>query len=174
MSRFAESPVPWLLTGLAVESVLLIIYLQTRRAPFLVAMVLFAALTVAGVAYERMVVTDREAVEQTVYSLAERIEADDVQAVLSFISPRASRTRAAAEREMGRYEIELARIVSPLQIEFFDQTSPPTARAEFRAVVRASEGRSRFGGTGRLDFALTFAKEEHRWLLLDYSYEILR
>lgn len=173
MSRFAESPVPYLLIGLAIESMLLIVYLQTRRTVLLGAILAVAAIVAGGVLVERVVVTDREAIERTVYELAASIEADDVQAVLTFISPQAKRTKRDAKREMDRYAIELARIISPLQIEFLRQTSPPTARAEFRAIVKAAEGRSGFGGTGRLDFVLTFSKEDGRWLLLGYAYDIV-
>lgn len=174
MSRFAESPVPYLLLGLVAESILLIVYLQTRRTAFLAAIVVVASLTAAGILVEQMVVTDREAVEQTVYNLAEAIEADDVQGVLRHVSPQAGQARADAQREMGRYEVELARIISPLEIEFFDNTSPPTARVSFRAVVRVKEGRSGVAFPATLDFVITFAREGDRWLLLGYAYEIVR
>jgi hypothetical protein len=174
MSRFAESPVPYLLLGLVAESILLIAYLQTRRVLFVVLMAITALLTVAGIFIERAWVTDREALEQAVYGLAEAIEADDVQGVLGFISPQAREARADAKREMGQYEIELARVVSPLEIEFFEHTSPPTARVAFRAIVRVQDGRSGVTMPASLEFILTFTKEGDRWLLLGYAYQIVR
>jgi hypothetical protein len=172
MTRFAESPVPFLLIGLAVESILLIVYLQTRRVSFLAAMVLFVLLTVAGLTFEQVVVTDQEAVEAAVYDLAASVEANDIPAVLGHISPAAQQARQDAERELNRYEIELARIVGPLEIEFFRDSSPATARMRLKAFFKVKEGRSGIEGGGRLEFILTFAQEGDRWLLLGYAYEI--
>ena len=174
MSRFAESPVPYLLIGLALESVLLILYVHTRRLVCLVSMAVIAALTLVGIAFEQLTITDREAVEQTVYALAEAIEADNTPGVLSFISLQAQKTRADAAREMNHYEVELARVISDLQIDLHRQTSPPTAHVEFRALVRVQEGRSGLVFPGTLDFVLTFGKEGERWMLLGYAYEIVR
>ena len=171
MTRFAESPVPYLLIGLAVESILLILYVQTRRGWVLGVMVLVLLLTAAGVIGERVVVTDREAVEQAVYDLAAAVEANDLPAVLNRLSPLALQARLDAQQKLALVEVELARVVGPMEITFFRDTPPPTARVEFRAVARVKESRSGMAGGGAFDFVLTFRQEDGKWLLLGYTYQ---
>jgi hypothetical protein len=164
MTRFAESPVPYLLIGLAVVSVLLILYLQTRRAAFMATMLVVVLLVAAGIFVERAVVTDREAIETAVYGLAASVEANDIPAVLSYISSQAAKIRMDAEREMNRYQFALVRVVKSPEIEFDRETSPSTARVKCRGVVRLTDGR----GSG-LELVLTFGREQDRWLLLGYT-----
>lgn len=166
MTRFAESPVPYLLIGLAVESILLILYLQTRRAAAMAAMLVVALLVVTGIFVEQVVVTDREAIETAVYGLAASVEANDVPAVLSYISPQAAKIREEAEREMNRYQFALARIVKAPEIEVLRGTPSPTARVRCRGIVRLTDGR----GSG-LELMLTFGRERDRWFLLGYRYD---
>jgi hypothetical protein len=173
MTRFVESPVPCCLIGLAVLSILLILYLQTRRAAFMGAMLIVVLLVVAGIFIEQVVVTDREAIETAVYDLAASVEANDLPAVLSHISPQATQARRAAEREMGRYEVELARVLGKLDIDisYSSDGNPYKAEVRFQGVVKAKEGRSQLEGGARLGFETTFVRERDRWLLSEVSWD---
>jgi hypothetical protein len=167
MTRFLESPIPYLLIGLAVVSILLILYLQTRRAAFMAAILLVALLVVVGIFVEQAVVTDREAIETAVYDLAASVEANDMPSVLRHISPQATKVKADAEREMNRYKFALARIVKAPGIEIIRETSPPTARVRCQGVVRLTDGQ----GSG-IELILTFGQEGELWLLNGYTYEV--
>ena len=62
MVIFLESPWPILLIGIAVEAVLAVMLLRTGQGRLLWAMLGMAAVVLLGLAVERLVVTDREAV----------------------------------------------------------------------------------------------------------------
>jgi hypothetical protein len=161
------------LIGLAVGSILLILYLQTRRAAFMAAMLIVALLVVAAIFVEQVVVTDREAITAAVYDLAASVEANDLPAVLSHISPRATEARSAAEREMGRFEVELARVLGKLDIEISSSAdgTPYKADVRFQGVVKAKDSRSQLEGGARLDFVTIFVREGDRWLLNEVSWD---
>ena len=76
MDAIFENPIPILLFGLVVGSVLAVGYLNTRNRGFLVAVGAVIALVVAGIALERYVKTDRELIAETLDQLTSALQAD--------------------------------------------------------------------------------------------------
>ena len=166
-----ESPWPILLIGIAVEAVLAIALLRSGQGKMLWAMLGVAGLLVVGLVVERLVVTDREAVENTLDTAVAAVEANDLNRLLECISPSAQKTRADARWALGRVEFRKARITD-LEITINRLTSPPTAKAKFHAI---GTGRDRLGESPYPSFmrpvTVNLRREKGRWLIGDYSVE---
>jgi len=126
-------------------------------------------LTLLGLGIEYRVVTDREQVEAALYGLADAMEANDKDAALAYLSPSAIETRRRAHEAFALYTIEEAK-VSHLKIEVNDLTSPPSAKARFKGLIR---GRDRKGQipyrSAVIDLTIDYRKEGDRWLITGHQ-----
>jgi hypothetical protein len=166
-----ESPWPWILLGIAAEAALAVALVRTQRGHLIWAMLGVAVVMLLGLAVERLVVTEREAVEMTLDAGVAAARANDVNRLLACISPRATRTREYARLIMGRAQVEDARILH-LEITINHATSPPTARARFQAF---GQGRDRMNELPYRTFAkwvvVELRREGDRWLVGDFEVE---
>lgn len=166
---FLESPWPILVIGIAIEAVLAILLLRTGLGRFLWAMLGVAVLTLAALMVERLVVTEREAVTDTIDACVAAIEANDLNRLLEHVSPSAMQPRADARWVLGRFEFRMARI-SNLEFTINRLTSPPTAKAKFKALAAATDrqGEVPYQSLSGV-VTVTLRKEGGRWLVADYD-----
>ena len=168
---FLESPWPVLFIGITVEAVLAVMLLRTGRGYLLWAMIGVAALVVVGLLVERLVVTEREAVEQTLYAAVAAAEANDLNRLLDCISPMAEQTRADARWMLGRVEVNSA-YVRNLQIMINHLTNPPTAQARFQAIGQGRDRLAQFPyGSYSRAVTVHLHLEGNRWLVTGYDVE---
>lgn len=169
-----ESPWPILFIGIAVEAVLAVVLLRTGRGAVLWGMIGVAAFVLLGLLIEWLVVTEREAVEYTLDACVAAVEANDVERLLSCISPSAQQARKDARWVLGRVQVERARI-NDLEIKINRLTSPPTATARFQAI---GTGRDRKGESPYQTFGqrvtVELRQENARWLVAGYNIEDLK
>ncbi|MHC4402704.1 MAG: hypothetical protein ACYTG0_23830 [Planctomycetota bacterium] len=127
---------PWWIISLGVVAFALLAaaYMSTRRTDLMWSMVGVVALVLVGVVLERIVVTDVEKVQNTLYDAAAAAETNDVEALKQYIAPSAERTLARVEERLERFEVNTAS-VTIRSIKFNDLTTPPMAEAEFIANV---------------------------------------
>lgn len=174
MAVFLESPWPILLIGIAVEAVLAMVLLRTGQGRMLWAMIGVAVFVVLGLVVERFVVTDREAIGNTLDAAAAAVETNQLDRLLDCVSPKAEKTRKDARFVLGLFEFNKARICD-LEITVNRLTSPVTAKAKFRAV---GQGRDRRGEIPYQGFArwvtVTMRQEGDRWLIGEYTVEDLQ
>jgi hypothetical protein len=164
-----ENPVAIAVLGGVFATVALVIFLSRRSLGSAVALGAILALTLVLLAVERLVVTDREAVEQGVDAVLAAIEANDLPAVLAWIDPSAARVRADAEALMPLVKVSNANAAAT-EVEVASPGSPPTATAQFRAYlqgVHGSSGMSLLYVNQRVD--LEWVKQGDRWLISDYK-----
>ncbi|HUT90193.1 MAG TPA: hypothetical protein VMY37_11895 [Thermoguttaceae bacterium] len=136
MTMFVESWVPIVSLGIIAVAMLGTILVSTRQAWALWAMIGVLVLVFAGVALERLVVTDVERVETALDGVEDALKANDLTRLLEeHVSPDAVNTRRRAVSAMGLVEITSAEI-SNLTVKINRLTSRPTARAEFLGSVR--------------------------------------
>ncbi len=169
MTWLLEQPWPILLVGVALEAILFVMFVQNRRLAVLVGMAGVLLLTVVLLAVEHFVVTPVEEVQNVIYATTAALEANDTQAVLARISPRATRVRAVVERRMPLIEITKARILGSLKITFNELTIPPSATASFQGLVNGRGGADRHNVTHLGRFTITLRREGDRWLISDYE-----
>jgi ketosteroid isomerase-like protein len=169
MSWIVED-VTWLIAlGIVVEAILAVVLFRTGRGAvmFLVAGVL--ALVLAGVVVERLIVTEREEVEQTLDALTAALKSGDLPAVLDHLAPEASYARDMAQTHLPQVKISEARVRN-LDITINPLTSPPTAEARFRGIMTIKDLRGQFPYEHYLQrFTVHFRREGDRWLLVDYE-----
>ena len=152
MDAIYETPIPALLVGLVVGSVLGVGYLNTRDRRFLIGVGVVVVLVVGAVALERSVKTDREQIAETLDELASALQADGlaensadevIAAVMRVITKddaeSAQRTRQVAETNLRLAKITRASY-SNLQVEVNKLSLPPSAEVRFDALI-SGEGR---------------------------------
>jgi hypothetical protein len=165
---FLESPVPILVCGIVVEAALAVALLRTGRGVLLWWMGGVAIVVLLGVLVERLVVTDRKRVAQTIDGAAAAVEANDLPRLLEYVDPSATQVRAEAARTHGTVRVEQVNVRN-LEVTFNRLTNPPTAKATFDAYV---SGKSLSGeGSVPVRVTLGLCWQKDRWLVTEYSYQ---
>jgi len=170
MNVFFEQPLYAIFLGILVESVLVMVYLQSGKRWLISVMVLVALLAGGGVMLERLVVTDRETVEATMTQIVADIESNDASLVLAHIAKEATKKRAEAERILALVKFRSVEIRRIIEIKTMPDLTPPQAKANFtvKPVVSDSSGTFEdFPAPRRLE--VTFVKEGGDWRILDYK-----
>jgi hypothetical protein len=169
MAFFVENPLRILFIGVVVEAVLAMLLLRTGRGILLWAILGVACLFGAWLAVERLVVTDREAVEQTLDDAVKAVRRNDLGGLLNCIAPSANAPRELSNWVMGRFEVGEGHI-GELEIKVNRLTSPPTAKATFLAIGRGRDRRNEcpYQGFGhRVTVELRLMGD--RWLVTGYD-----
>ncbi len=171
MNILFENPLRIIFIGIVVEAVLGIALFRTGRGAILWAMIGTLALTVLGVIIERVVVTENERIEMTLDGITSALEANDLNRVLSYISPGAVKTRNRAAWAMGRIEVQSARFYR-LNITINRLTSPMTAKAAFFGHVsyRDRQGEIPYSNYGSR-FIVELRKEGKTWVVTGHVEE---
>jgi hypothetical protein len=185
MDAIYENPIPALLVGLVVGSVLAVGYLNTRDRRFLIGVGAVIALVIAAIVLERSVKTDQELIAETLDQLASALQADGLaensadevlKAVKRLISLDAAETIQNADTNLHRAKITRARY-SNLRVEINKLSLPPSAEVRFDATI-SGEGRPPYSqfvthNTYPLEFFFKMVYEkddrydEPRWLIGD-------
>ena len=167
---FTEDPTPILVGGGIALLVLAGFFLKTGRGLVLVGMAVVATIMALAVLVDRLVVTDREAVANTIYQAAATAERNDLNAVTDFISPSATEVKAEARRWIGQAKVDSVSI-SAMEVTLNREAKPMTATAEFRvyATGQLTDRRMPYPFTylGRLE--VKFVQSGKRWLVTEYE-----
>lgn len=136
MTTFLENPMPVVFIGIVAEAMLATVFMSTRQAWAMWAMLGVLVFVFAGVGLEVLVVTDAERVEGVLDGVADALEDNDLSRILEdYVSPDAVNTRRRAIGAMRLVEITSAK-VSNLTIKINRLTRRPTALAEFHGAIR--------------------------------------
>lgn len=169
MTTLMENPFPIILVGVLAVAVCAVALVRTGRGIFLVAIGAIALLTGAGVLVEKLVVTQREEVEQVIDDAAAAVRANRLEGVLEQLSPDAGRARDLIRWAFGRATFEDVRLTR-LEIRVINTASPPLAKAEITGYVRC---RDRLGeypyDAVPIDGTLELRKINSRWLVTGYE-----
>lgn len=165
MTWLTENPLPILVIGSVGFVLLLVGYVASRSARFLLAAGGVVVLVVGLVVAERLIVTEAEEVETAVWTLAAAVEQNDLEAVLESISPAAEHLRRAVRAALPQVQVTSIN-VSGLESEVPGKRIPRIGTATFRAKVEFSA--PEFPYQVSFDkWELTFRLEEEKWLLFD-------
>jgi hypothetical protein len=169
MTYFTENSLWMIFVGIAVEAVLGAILFRTGRGALLWAMIGTALLVVIGVTVEKLIVTEREEVKYTLDDISSALDANDLDRVLTFISPADKKSRSDAAWALRRIEIRGTTILG-LEVTVHQLTSPHTAEARFRGIIRYSDRKKEIPYESyAADFSVTFRKEGKRWIVTGYE-----
>jgi hypothetical protein len=168
MNNLFENPVAIWMGGAVCLTLALVVYWQVRNKASLAAIFVVLIATTVLLLLEHYIVTPREAVENTLYSLADAVEQNDMSRTLAFIAPGASKIRHDVETLMPQVTIDRANIVgTPRTTVALDQ-NPPTATVVCRGFVRGSVKRGGMNGGDFAEATITLIFDGQRWLVADY------
>ena len=140
-----------------------------RKAIFVVLAVLSLLITIALVTAERMIVTDREQLRSDVHDLADAVQNNDVDRVLSFVSRQMPGTRSRIQSEMPQYEFRSCRIVGFNEISI--DPDGQNATVAFVVLVDVNAMKTyQYDGTGHRRVELMFRKEPEGWKIVNYAH----
>jgi hypothetical protein len=170
LSWLFEDPTTLIVAGVLIEVLLAVVLYNTGRGAVVGAMVAVLVVVGLGVLIERIVVTDREQVADTLAGVASAAQANDVEEVLSFIDPASTGMRASVRMALGSARISEVRIYD-LVVEVNEESNPPKAQAEFTGRVKGHYRGEAGSGEGMLlrKFTVNFRRQGDRWLMTDYE-----
>jgi hypothetical protein len=161
----------WIWVGGAVAfTMATVVYSQTRSVMSLAAGAAVLVLTATLLVVEYVIETPREAVERTLYELAAAVEANDVDATLSYLAVSAApEVRKEIREQMPLVKIERARVLSTPKIELASGPEPATATVQCRGLIVAVIKQTGMKGGAEDEVTLTFVKNGDRWQLENYT-----
>jgi hypothetical protein len=169
MNYLAENALPIWAAGAIAVTLALIVYLQTRTTASLLAVGTLLAIAGVLLMAERLIETPREAVERTLYELAETVEANDVDGALRFLASTApTQIRRDVETLMPLVEIERANIMGSPQIEVGPGDDPDSATVTCRGFIVATLKQNGMKGGDGDELTMTWVRVGDRWLVEDY------
>jgi hypothetical protein len=169
MNYLAENALPIWAAGAVAATLALIIYLQTRSTASFLAIVVILATTGLLLVTERLIETPREAVERTLYELADTVEANDVQGALRYLASTAdTQIRRDVETLMPLVEIERANVVGSPTIEVEAGDEPDSATVTCRGFIVATLKQNGMKGGAEDELTMTWVRQGDRWLVEDY------
>jgi hypothetical protein len=169
MNYLAENALPIWAAGAVAVTLALIVYLQTRTmASFLAILVILASAGVLLV-IEHLIETPREAVERTLYELADTVENNDVPGALRFLASTAdSQIRKDIESLMPLVKIDRANVVGAPQIEVEPGDAPDSATVICRGIIVATLRQNGMKGDSEDELTMNWVRQGDRWLVEDY------
>lgn len=169
MDYLAENALPIWVGGAVLLTLTLVVYAQTRTSKSLIAGLVVIVVTAALLLAEYLVETPREAVERTLYALADAVERNDMEAALEFIAPGTSNIRSDVETVMPLVTINKANVVGTPQTILHLSLDPPAASVTCRGFVHGVVKRTGMTGGDYAEVTLTFVRDGDRWLVDDYT-----
>jgi hypothetical protein len=120
---------------------------------------------------ERLVVTPREAIADTLEELALALETNHIENAMAFLAPDGEQIRRDAQHYLPGVTISDANIGGDLDVVINRLTNPPTARATFTgriSGVNKGLDRSPYENFVRR-FTLLLRRDGDRWLVTGYE-----
>jgi len=173
MEWIFEDPVPAMIVGGLTAAILGGGWIQTGRQPLLYLMIAVIILTVALVIVERLVVTQREQVTDTLFEIARLVAKNDIEAASGYAYSGAPQIRQAAIAELSLYYFQAVDIKRNLNVKVYPDQDPPKATADFNVVVTLGT-RDGFISERRVPryVELTMYREaDGQWRVADYAHD---
>ncbi|MEZ6088739.1 MAG: hypothetical protein R3C05_12080 [Pirellulaceae bacterium] len=173
MNVIAERPIMLVLMLLVIAGVFAFVWMQTGKRALLIIAAIFLGLIPVGLYVERVWVTDRESLEQTIMDIAAALEANDHETVFKHIDPKANQAVLAAKSELPRFEFQQV-LVNRGSFRRFDVRSdvePIEAITDFNINVIVS---LRSGGHTDVRvprrLIVKFRKSDGLWRAVEYTH----
>jgi hypothetical protein len=170
MTWIYEEPLPILVMSAVLCVALSVGFIKTGQKWLLFALAAVVVLTVALLAIERAVVTDREQVEDVLRQIAAAVERNDIdEAMQHFLRDPPAKLQADSDY-LKKITFREVSIKPNLEIIIFPGTAPLRAETRFNVTVVADAG----WGDGPRHYPryveATFIKQGDRWIVHDYQH----
>ena len=166
---FLESPVSVGVIGGVLVLIAMFAWINSGSKPALYVAIILLLLTAVSVIISINVKTDREQIQNVLTSVAEAVEENDLEQVLTFVHPHAVEGVMRAKTELPSYKFTEARITGVKSIRVDKRTRPPSAVAEFHVVVSLTGQGNQFNSIRRF-VRCFFLNSDGRWLVHDYEH----
>jgi hypothetical protein len=168
MNWLAEDAIWIWAAGAVALTLALVVYFQTGTRNSQYGVLAVILVTAALLVTEFLIETPREAVARTLDEIAAAVRANDMPAVLGYISPTAATLRQEVETAMPEVTIDMAAIRGA-RINVYESAVPPEAQVECAVFVVGTVKRNRIRGGRQVAVRLTMVHENGRWLVKDYT-----
>jgi hypothetical protein len=145
------------------------------RKELLFAMGAALALLAGGVIMERMVITDREAIDATLEQIARDVQTNNRQALIRHIYSGAPKLKQKAEAELPNYEFTECRITKIFSRDIDSLAEPRSAIVEFNIVA---SGNFTYEGVSFSDSNIPrwvklhlVREKDGRWTVQEYEHD---
>lgn len=148
-------------------------WIQTGRREALFALIGLAILFIGLVVAERMMISDREAIEAKLAHIARHLQNNNREAVYDAIHPSATEHLAQARSELPQYTFEECRVTKIDELTVNSAAEPRTADVEFYVKAKGSfaQGGQTYTGTPVRIVRLKMEKDtDGEWKVKDYSH----
>jgi ketosteroid isomerase-like protein len=146
---------------------------MTSRKEFLYALGAVLVFTIVALAVERLVVTDAEAIRQTLSEIARDVQSNDLQRVLRHVSKANPSLVQRAEAEMPNYKFTECRVTKIHETDVDASSEPRSAKVRFNVVASGTfrQGSVEYSDTVPRWIELHLVKEaDGRWRVQDYDH----
>lgn len=175
MNWIFDQPVALVLLSVAVLTGLGISWVMSGHKALLYGLVGAAVVAALLLVVERMVITDREAIETTLQQMARDVASNQPAKVTQHISSSAPLLQQKATTELPNYKFDSMRITKVHKIEVHADRQPRTATVEFNVVAEGTfkEGSDVFADTKIPRWVqLELVKEaDEQWRIRDYEHD---
>lgn len=171
MNFFVENAWVWVVLAVIVFAVGYSIFINDKKNRTLLVTILASAVVLSGgLALERYIETDNEAIRRTMKEISAAVRADDIELVKTYTAPDAGKLRGLATAGMNMAKLTTVNFRN-IEIKINDSTVPTTAELRFSVTFRGRAKKNTVWGEGeffnRYSFTAIFEKHDDRWLATD-------
>jgi len=168
-----DSPLYIVLTGLVLGLVVGGLWTASGRKELLYALGAVVAFTVAWLIVERLVVTDREEVRDTLAEIARDVQSNDLNRLVGHIAKGSPSLAQRARAEMPNYKFTECRVTKVHHIDVDASAEPRSAIVQFNVVASGTfkQGTLEISDTVPRWVQLQMVREEDgHWRVQDYKH----
>lgn len=167
MTLFLENPLPIWSLGAVCFAISLIVFFAKRSFGSIIGVVAVIAVTLLLVFVERAVITPSEQVEQSLVSLMDAIQANDLPAILVMIDSSAQLVRSDAETLMPQVKVKETGSTS-VRVEVDESANSLRATAFFRGRIDGTHAKSGVRIFYFDNVEIDWQRVGDQWLIVDY------
>jgi hypothetical protein len=135
MTWLFEQPLAIVIIGVVLLLGLGTAWSMTGRKELLYALGATLALIVVGLIVERLVITDREAIQATLLTIARDVQSNNRRAILGHVHSSATELKQRAETELANYQFTECRVTRIHLVDVNARAQPRSAVVEFNVIA---------------------------------------
>ncbi len=160
--------------GFVIGLAVFVAWIKVGKKELLYLLAAVVLIFIGLIVYERVTISDREAIEATLQRLARELQANNREAIYAAIHPASTEHLAQARSELPNYTFEECRITKIYDTKVHQDDEPKTAVVEFNVIAKGNfkHAGDVFPGTVPRFVRLTLEQDaKGKWLVKDYYHD---
>lgn len=160
--------------GFVIGLAVFVAWIKVGKKELLYLLAAVVLIFIGLIAYERLTISDREAIEATLQRLARHLETNNREAIYEAIHPASTEHLAQARSELPNYTFDECRITKIYDTKLAADEKPKTAVVEFTVIAKGTfkSNADVFPGTVPRFVRLTMEQDAGgKWLVKDYFHD---